>query len=82
VEVFVKVVAEEMLTGERTVCATSFVTFVTLDVNGEKKIVHGVIPETELEKLLYDEAPERAKKRMAKRASSKSLAKKFGTGTP
>ena len=82
VEVFVKVVAEEMLTGERTVCATSFVTFVTLAVNGERKLAPGVIPETELEKLLYDEAPERAKKRMAKRAASKSLAKKFGTDTP
>ncbi len=82
VEVFVKVIAEDMLTGERTVCATSFVTFVALDVNGEKQTVPGVIPETELEQLLYDEAPERAKKRMAKRAASKALAKKFGTEYP
>jgi acyl-CoA hydrolase len=82
VEVFVKVVAEDMLTGERTVCATSFVTFVTLDVDGKKKLAPGVTPETELEKLLYNEAPERAQKRLAKRAASKALANKFGTDTP
>lgn len=79
VEVFVKVVAEEMLTGERTVCATSFVTFVALDVNGEKQLVPAVIPETELEKLLYDGAQERARKRLEKRAQSKALAQRFGT---
>lgn len=78
VEVFVKVVAEDMMTGARTVCATSFVTFVALDVNGVKQIVPGVIPETELERHLYDEAPERAKKRLAKRAASKALAQRFG----
>lgn len=78
VEVFVKVVAEDMMTGTRTVCATSFVTFVALDVNGVKQIVPGVAPETELEKLLYDEAPERASKRLAKRTASKALAQRFG----
>ncbi len=82
VEVFVKVIAEEMLTGERTVCATSFVTFVALNVNGEKQIVPDVVPETILEKRLYDEAPERAKKRLAKRADSKAMAKEFGTESP
>jgi len=78
VEVFVKVVAEDMLTGELTVCATSFVTFVSIDVNGEKQMVPGVIPETELEKFLFDGAPERARKRLAKREQSKALARRFG----
>ena len=44
VEVFVKVVAEDMLSGERTVCATSFVTFVAIDINGEKQMVPAVVP--------------------------------------
>ena len=78
VEVFVKVVAEDMLTGERTVCASAFLTFVAMDINGEKQMVPGVIPETELEKFLFEGAPERAKKRLEKRESSKSLAKRFG----
>jgi acyl-CoA hydrolase len=79
VEVFVKVVAEDMLSGERTVCATSFVTFVALDVNGEKQLVPAVIPETELEIFLFEGAPERARKRLEKREQSKALAKRFGT---
>ncbi len=78
VEVFVKVVAEDMLSGERTVCATSFVTFVAMDVNGEKQMVPDVIPETELEKLFFEGAAERAKKRLEKREQSKALAKRFG----
>lgn len=79
VEVFVKVVAEDMLTGERTVCATSFVTFVAIDINGEKQMVPAVIPETELEKFLFEGAPERAKARLEKRERSKALAQRFGT---
>ena len=78
VEVFVKVVAEDMLSGERTVCATSFLTFVAININGEKQMVPGVIPETELEKFLFRGAPERAKKRLDKREISKQLAERFG----
>ncbi|MCF6178011.1 MAG: acyl-CoA thioesterase [Geopsychrobacter sp.] len=79
VEVFVKVVSEDMLSGERTVCATSFVTFVSIDIKGQKQMVPGVIPETELEKFLFEGAPERAKKRLEKREISKDLAVRFGT---
>lgn len=78
VEVFVKVVAENMISGERTVCATSFLTFVAIDVKGQKQMVPAVIPETELELFLFDGAPERAKKRLEKREQSKALAKMFG----
>ena len=81
VEVFVKVVSEDMLSGERTVCATAFLTFVAIDLNGEKQMVPAVVPETELEKFLYDGAPERARKRLEKRENSKALAKRFGTGS-
>ena len=78
IEVFVKVIAEDLLSGERTVSATSFVTFVALDVNGEKQMVPPVLPETELEKFLFEGAPERAKKRLANREQSKALARRFG----
>ena len=48
-EVFVKVVSENMLTGERNVCAISFLTFVALDENGKPTPVPKIIPETEEE---------------------------------
>lgn len=78
VEVFVKVVSEDMLSGKRTVCATSFVTFVALDVKGEKQMVPEVVPESELEKFLFTGAEERSQKRLEKRKNSKALAEKFG----
>jgi len=82
VEVFVKVVGENMLTGERRVCATSFLTFVSINIDGEKQMVPGVIPETELENFLFAGAPERAKKRLEKREGSKALARRFGARSP
>jgi len=82
VEVFVTVVAEDMLSGERTLCATSFVTFVSINVEGEKQMVPGVIPETRLEKYLFDGAPERARKRLEKRDQSKALAQRFREKNP
>ncbi len=78
IEVFVKVVAEEMLTGERTVCATSFLTFVAVDSDGNPQPVPPIIPETEIEKSLYESAPARAAKRRERREQSKKLAQKFG----
>ncbi len=79
VEVFVKVIAEGMLSGERTLCATAFLTFVTIDIDGEKQMVPEVIPETELEKFLFEGAPERARERLEKRDKAKALAQRFGT---
>ncbi|MCS0543022.1 acyl-CoA thioesterase, partial [Aeromonas veronii] len=38
-EVFVKVIAEDLYTGERHICALSFLTFVALDENGKPKPV-------------------------------------------
>ena len=78
IEVFVKVIAEDMLTGHQTICATSFVTFVALDVKGEKQMVPKVIPESDLERYLFETAPQRAKNRLASREQSKDLARRFG----
>ena len=78
-EVFVKVVGEDLRTGKRTVCATAFLTSVALDDQGNPHPVPGVIPETELEKRLYDTAPERARIRNNRRRESQELAKDFGT---
>ena len=81
-EVFCKVVGEDLRTGERTVCATAFLTFVALDEEGIPHPVPGVIPETDLEKSLYAGAPERAKIRNKRKKESRRLAKDFGISKP
>src|SRR5690625_6299956 len=44
-EVFVKAVTEELITGERKVCTTAFLTFVALDEQGKPTAVPEVYPE-------------------------------------
>jgi acyl-CoA hydrolase len=81
-EVFVKVIAEDLLTGHRALCATSFLTFVALDPDNRPTPVPGVIPETEEERYLFETAPQRAEARRARRAQSKELAEKFNPKKP
>jgi len=78
IEVFVKVVAEDMLSGERNVCTTAFLTFVAVDKEGNPQPVPAVIPETELERFLHEGAPARAEVRRKRRGESKELAARFG----
>lgn len=78
IEVFVKVIAEDLLSGERNICATAFLTFVAVDAGGRPQPVPKVIPDTELEKTLYAEAPGRAQRRRERRHHSKALAEMFG----
>ncbi|CAG9613559.1 hypothetical protein BACCIP111899_02774 [Bacillus rhizoplanae] len=72
-EVFVKVVAEDLLAGERRIAATCFITFVALE-NGKPSSVPGVIAETEEEQWLYNTGAERAEKRKLNRLKSKEMA--------
>lgn len=81
-EVFVKVTAENLLTGERNVCAISFLTMVAIDEAGKPAEVPGVMPETEEEKNLFETAKARAENRKIRRKDSESRAKKYGTGYP
>ncbi len=81
-EVFVKVVGENLMTGERIVCATSFLTFVALDNQGKPNPVPPIIPETEFEKKLFKTAPERAKLRKERRKRSKLFAEEYGVSKP
>lgn len=81
-EVFVKIVAEDLHTGQRTVCATSFLTFVAIGEDGTPTQVPKVIPETEEEWFLHNSAAERAAARKQRRAHSKYLADLFGTRRP
>ncbi|WEK55844.1 MAG: acyl-CoA thioesterase [Candidatus Cohnella colombiensis] len=66
-EVYVKVYAENLLTGDRRVTVTAFSTFVAVDANGTPVPVPAVEPETEEEKKLFESAPERYEMRKKRR---------------
>lgn len=73
-EVFVKIIAENLKTGERRIAATSFLTFVALDENKNPVPIPQVIPETEEEKKLFETAEQRAEDRKRHRQMSRNLA--------
>jgi acyl-CoA hydrolase len=81
-EVFVKVIAENLITGNRKIAATAFLTFVALDENGRPTKVPGIVPETEEEKKLFETGKDRAEKRKEHRKNSKELASYFTTEKP
>ena len=62
-EVFVKVIKEHLMTGERELAATSFLTFVALDSNGKSVPVPRIVPETEEEVMLHNTVVQRAGER-------------------
>ncbi|ANY69525.1 acyl-CoA thioesterase [Paenibacillus sp. BIHB 4019] len=74
IEVFVKVVKEDLLRGEREVAATSFLTFVALDSDRRPVAVPAVVPETEEELKLFETAEQRAEMRRTRREQSKRFA--------
>lgn len=73
-EVFVKVVTEDLMTGERKIAATSFLTFVALDDNMKPVDVPKVVPETEEEIRLHETAVVRADMRRRRREESRKFA--------
>jgi acyl-CoA hydrolase len=81
-EVFVKVIDEDLLTGEREVCVTAFLTFVALDDLDRPTPVPGVIPESPEEIELNQSASKRAETRKLRRTESKRIAARFGVGFP
>jgi acyl-CoA hydrolase len=81
-EVFVKVIAENLMTGNRKIAATAFLTFVALDEDGRPTKVPEIIPETEEEKKLFETGKARAEKRKEHRKNSKELASYFTTEKP
>lgn len=81
-EVFVKAVTEDLLTGKRKVCTTAFLTFVAIDEEGTPIPVPQVYPVTEHEKKLHENGALRAAHRKERRKQSKELAEEFGTSFP
>ncbi|PLT34565.1 acyl-CoA thioesterase [Bacillus sp. V5-8f] len=81
-EVMVKVIAEGLLTGERNVCAISFLTFVAIDKDGKPTPVPRLVPQTETEKNLFETGKQRAEIRKKRRKDTEQLAKTFGADLP
>jgi acyl-CoA hydrolase len=78
-EVFVRVITENLVTEEKTVCNTAFLTFVAIDEEGRPTPVPPVYPETDYEKSLHESAAVRAEERAARRGNSKSFAEQIGS---
>lgn len=81
-EIFAKAVTENLLSGERRVSATAFITCVAVDEDGRPVPVPEVYPETSQEKYLHEGAAERAEQRKQRRQTSKKMAQEFGTEYP
>lgn len=70
-EVAMQVWSENLKTGERRLCTTSFYTFVAVDSDGKPVSVPEIIPESDFEKERYEQAAERRKLRL--KMSRKSM---------
>lgn len=81
-EVFVKVISENLMTGERQLAATSFLTFVALSKEGKALTVPNVKPVSEEEIMMNESAPMRAENRKKRREHSKILADKINVNVP
>lgn len=75
-EIAMQVWAENMRTGERRLCTTSFYTFVSVDADGRPIPVPKIIPETEFEKERYTQAEERREIRLKVSEKNKETHKK------
>jgi acyl-CoA hydrolase len=71
-EVFVKVEAEDLLTGKRRPTSSAYLTFVALDDDGHPTQIPPIIPETEEEKWHFNGAEERYEIRRKRRNSWKT----------
>ena len=66
-EVGVKVIAENVLTGDKRHTNSCYVTYVALDEDGKPTEVPGIVPETADEKRRYDRAAKRRANRVMER---------------
>jgi len=73
-EVFVSVVKEGLLTGEKKVCATAFLTFVALSDDGKPDTVIGVYHDDEFGSKLAEGAELRRNHRNERRKQSQMMA--------
>ena len=70
-EIFIKVHAENLRTGETKIAAISYFTFIALDESGKPAKIPQVFPETMEERYLFEKSKQRTQFREDKRAHNK-----------
>ncbi len=75
-EIAMEVYAENLRTGERRLCTTSFYTFVAVDADGKTVPVSEIIPETDFEKERYEQAEKRREMRLKVSEQNRNAHKK------
>ncbi|RYM06162.1 acyl-CoA thioesterase [Sporolactobacillus sp. THM7-7] len=81
-EVFVKIITEDLMTGERLLCTTCFLTFVAIGKDGKVMPVPKVIPESDEEKMLFQSAEKRYLHRKLRREETKNFVSRLTLGKP
>lgn len=81
-EIFCKVISENMITGKRKIAAIAFLTFVALDEKKNIVKVPEILPESKEEKLLYMYGENRAKSRKNRRKENKNIIKNLDITKP
>lgn len=76
-EVAMRVWAENLRTGSKRLCTTSFYSFVAVDADGKPVPVPEIIPETDLEKKRFDQAERRRNQRLEHSREIREMAKNF-----
>lgn len=82
VEIFCKVVAENLLTGERRLCATAFITFTCFEEDGSLALVPLIEPETAEEEYIHKGYMNRRKDRIQNRGWSHEMQKNISLDIP
>lgn len=75
-EIAMEAWAENLRTGERRLCTTSFYTFVAVDADGSPVPVPDIIPETDFEKERFEQAEQRRNMRLKVSQQNKYAHKK------
>lgn len=81
-EIFIKVVKENMMTGDRQLAATAFMTFVAIGEDGKPTPVPTVEPVTAEQKIVCAGGADRAADRKLKVAKQRELASQLGLARP
>ncbi len=76
-EVALCVWAEDLRTGSKRLCTTSYYSYVAVDSKGKPVPVPPVIPETKSEKQRYEEAQQRRDQRLKHSQKIRDMARKF-----
>ncbi len=69
-EVGVKVMVEDLMTGQRRHTSSAYLTFVALDEQGKPREIAPVVPENDEQRRRYEEAGQRRESRLTLRARS------------